>query len=241
MVAGENKMEKKKDQIKKSFTLHDLPRSERPRERLVQFGEQALSAQELLQLILGRGVAGESVMITSQKLLSHFGSLQKLAEASLEELYSIKRIGLAKAAQIKAVFEIARRLATQDTPYKSKELNHPEDIYKHIKSKLKDYSKEHFYLIALNSRNYSINEVSIGTLNANLIHPREVFAEAIKIRAAQIIIAHNHPSGNPEPSEDDLEITKQLVEASKILGIEISDHIIVAKDSFFSFKDKGLI
>lgn len=239
----ENKMEKKESQIKKSksFTIHDLPRSERPRERLVQFGEQALSVQELLQLILGRGVAGESVAVASQKLLSHFGSLQKLAEASLEELCSIKGIGLAKAAQIKAIFEISHRLATQSTPYKSKELDNPKDIYKHIKSKLKDYNKEHFYLITLNSRNYSTSEVSIGTLDANLVHPREVFAEAIKNKAAQIIIAHNHPSGNPEPSENDLEITKRLVEAGKILGIEVADHIIITKDSFFSFKDKRLI
>jgi len=227
--------------MSKSFTIHDLPKDERPRERLVKFGEQALSAQELLQLILGRGVAGESVAITAQKLLAQFGSLQKLAEASIEELSSIKGIGLAKAAQIKATFEISRRLSTQVPTYKSKELTDPEKVYRLIKGKLKDYHKEHFYIIALNSRNYSIAEVSVGSLNTSVVHPREVFAEAIKNKAASVIFAHNHPSGDPEPSEDDLLLTKKLVESGKILGIEVIDHIIVAKDNFFSFKNKGMI
>jgi len=225
----------------KSFTIHDLPNEERPRERLVKFGEQALSAQELLQLILGRGVAGESVVVTAQKLLSQFGSLQKLAEASIGELSAIKGIGLAKAAQIKAAFEIGRRLSTQTPAYKSKELTDPEKVYRLVKSKLKDYHKEHFYIIALNSRNYSIAEVSIGSLNASIVHPREVFAEAIKNKAASVIFAHNHPSGDPEPSEDDLVLTKKLVESGKVLGIEVMDHIIVVKNDFFSFKNKGLI
>ena len=227
--------------MNKSFTIHDLPKDERPRERLVKFGEQALSAQELLQLILGRGVAGESVAITAQKLLSHFGSLQKLSEASIEELSSIKGIGLAKAAQIRAAFEIGRRLSTQAPSYKSKELTDPEKVYRLIKSKLRYYHKEHFYIIALNSRNYSIAEVSVGSLNASIVHPREVFAEAIKNKAASVVFAHNHPSGDPEPSEDDLLLTKKLVESGKILGIEVFDHIIVVKDDFFSFKNKGLI
>jgi DNA repair protein RadC len=227
--------------MSKSFTIHDLPKDERPRERLVKFGEQALSAQELLQLILGRGVAGESVAVTAQKLLSQFGSLQKLAEASIEELSSIKGIGLAKAAQIKAAFEIGRRVSLQTPSYKSKELTDPEKVYRLIKSKLKDYHKEHFYIIALNSRNYSIAEVSVGSLNASIVHPREVFAEAIKNKAASVIFIHNHPSGDPEPSEDDLLLTKKLVESGKILGIEVFDHVIVAKDSFFSFKNKELI
>ena len=225
----------------KSFTIHDLPKDERPRERLVKFGEQALSAQELLQLILGRGVAGESVAVTAQKLLSHFGNLEKLSEASIEELSSIKGIGLAKAAQIKAVFEISRRLSTQAPTYKGKKLTDPEKVYRLIKSKLKDYHKEHFYIIALNSRNHSIAEVSDGSLNESVVHPREVFAEAIKNKAASVVFAHNHPSGDPEPSEDDLVLTKRLVESGKILGIEVFDHIIVAKDEFFSFKDKGII
>ena len=225
----------------KSFTIHDLPAEERPRERLVKFGEQALSAQELLQLILGRGIAGESVAITAQKLLTQFGSLQKLAEASIEELSTVKGIGLAKAAQIKAAFEISRRLSTQTDPYKSKELTDPKKVYQLIKSKLKDYHKEHFYIIALNSRNYSIAEISVGSLNSSIVHPREVFAEAIKSKAASVIFVHNHPSGDPEPSEDDLILTKKLVESGKILGIKVFDHIIVVKDGFFSFKNKGII
>jgi len=225
----------------KSFTIHDLPKEERPRERLVKFGEQALSAQELLELILGRGIAGESVTVTAQKLLTQFGSLQRLSEASLEELSTIRGIGLAKATQIKAAFEIGRRLATQTIPYKSKELTDPEKVFRLAKSKLKDYHKEHFYIISLNARNWSISEISKGTLNANLVHPREVFGEAIKSNAASVIIAHNHPSGDPKPSEDDLEITKRLVEAGKIMGIDVLDHIIITKNKVFSFKEKKLI
>jgi len=225
----------------KSFTIHDLPEEERPRERLVQFGEQALSAQELLQLILGRGVAGESVAVMAQKLLSRFGNLQQLSEASIEELSSIKGIGLAKAAQIKASFEIGRRLSTQTPAYKSKELTDPEKVYRLIKSKLKDYYREHFYIIALNSRNHSIAEVSVGSLNASVVHPREVFAEAIKNKAASVVFAHNHPSGDPEPSEDDLGITKKLIKAGEILGITVVDHVIITRNNYFSLKTQGLI
>jgi DNA repair protein RadC len=227
--------------MSKSFTIHDLPKEERPRERLVKFGEQALSVQELLQLILGRGIAGESVVVTAQKLLSQFGSLQKLSEVSIEELSSIKGIGLAKATQIKAVFEIGRRLSTQTLPYKSKELTDPEKVYRLIKSKLKDYHKEHFYVIALSSRNHSIAEVSVGSLNASIAHPREVFAEAIKNKAASVIFVHNHPSGDPEPSEGDLVVTKRLVEAGKILEIEVVDHIIITNNNFLSFKERKLL
>ncbi len=230
--------------MNQTFTIHDLPKEERPRERLVSFGEQALSAQELLQLILGRGIAGESISVTAQKLLAQFGSLQKLAEASVEELSSVRGIGLAKATQLKAVFEIARRLSTQTLPYKNKELADSKKVHQLIKGKLKDYHKEHFYIIALNSRNHSIAEISVGSLDASIVHPREVFGEAIKSKASSVIFVHNHPSGNLEPSEDDLTITKRLVEAGKILGIEVLDHIIITKTKDqppFSFKEKGLI
>lgn len=225
----------------KFFTLHDLPKDERPRERLLKFGEHALSAQELLQLILGRGVAGESVAVTAQKLLSHFGSLQKLSEASIEELSSIKGIGLAKAAQIKAAVEMGRRLSTQTPAYKKKELLNPERTAKLVRSKLKDYSKEHFYLVALDSRSWSIHEVSLGSLNASIVHPREVFAEAIKSKAASIIIAHNHPSGDTEPSQEDVKLTKRLVEAGELLGIKVVDHVIVTPKTYLSMRDQKII
>jgi len=225
----------------KSFTIRDLPKEERPRERLVKFGEQNLSAQELLQIILGRGIAGESIAVTAQKLLSHFGDLEKLSEASIEELSSIKGIGLAKAAQIKAACEIGRRISTQTSSYKSKELTNPEKVFKLMKSKLRNYHKEHFYMISLNARNATISEVSIGTLDTSLVHPREIFSEAIKNKAASVIFVHNHPSGDPNPSEDDLSITKKLVKAGEILGIAVADHIIITQNNYFSLKAKGLI
>jgi len=225
----------------KIFTIKDLPLEERPRERLVRFGEKALSTQELLQIILGRGIAGESVALTAQKLLSTFGSLEKIAQASIEELQSIYGIGLAKAAQIKAAFEIGRRLYTHAPSYKSKDLNSPKKVFQLMKSKFTDYSKEYFYLIALNTKNYSVAEISIGILNKSLVHPREVFSEAIRHKAASIILVHNHPSGDPTPSKDDVILTQKLVAAGKILGIEVTDHIILTKNEFFSFKAKGLI
>jgi len=227
--------------MSKSFTIHDLPHEERPRERLVKFGEQALSAQELLQLILGRGTAGESVAITAQKLLTQFGSLQKLSETSIEELSSVKGIGLAKAAQIKAVFEISHRVSTQAPPYKSKELTDPEKVFKFMRSRIKDYSKEHFYLISLNTRNWTLGEISVGGLDSGLAHPREVFSEAIRNKAAAVILVHNHPSGDPEPSEDDLTVTKKLVEAGKVVNIEVLDHVIITKDNYVSFKENNII
>jgi DNA repair protein RadC len=227
--------------MSKKFTIRDLPKEERPRERLIKFGEQALSTQELLQIILGRGVKDESVAVIAQRLLSHFGNLQKIKEASIEELSLIKGIGLAKATQIKAAFELGRRLFTQTPEYKSKQLLNPQNVFNLMRGKLKNYHKEHFYIIALNSRNYSVAEISIGTLDSSIVHPREVFLEAIKNKAASVIFVHNHPSGDPEPSKDDLEITKRLVESGKILGIEVIDHIIITENKYFSFKEKGLI
>lgn len=230
----------------KSFTLHDLPKSERPRERLKRLGPDSLSAQELLSLILGRGVRGESVSMTSQKLLSYFGSLEGIMNASLEDLQSVKGLGLAKASQLKACFEIARRVFTKNEiaeEVQQKEITSAEEVYELIKSKISNYAKEHFVVLSFDTRNkfLGVDTISVGILNANLVHPRETFDAAIRRHAAQIIVTHNHPSGDPEPSEDDLEITKRLVEAGKILGIEVIDHIVVTKNSFFSFKEKGLI
>jgi DNA repair protein RadC len=225
-----------------SFTIHDLPRSERPRERLQKFGPEALSAQELLALIIGRGIPKKSVMNIAQELLAKFGNVKAIGQATIEELSQIKGIGLAKAAQIKASFELGRR-EELEPELKNFDIKDPESVVKAIRASIKDKAKEHFKLILLNPRNkiIGISTISIGTLNASLVHPREVFKDAIMHTAASVVLAHNHPSGDPEPSEDDITITKRLIEAGKILGVEVIDHIIVGKNGFFSFKEKGLI
>jgi len=230
----------------KSFTVRDLPITERPRERLIKLGPEALSAQELLALIIARGIPGKSVITIAQEVLSKFGNIKNIGEATIEQLCQIRGIGPAKAAQLKTCFEIGRRLETQEIEQsKSKKfiLSSPKDVVKLSQSILKDKKKEYFLVFPLDSRNKLMKEeiVSIGSLNANIAHPREIFKQAISNNAAQVILVHNHPSGDPEPSEDDLKITKQLVEAGKILGIDVLDHIIITKDRYLSFKDKGLI
>ena len=226
----------------KTFTIHDLPKSERPRERLIKLGPEALSAQELLALIIGRGTPGKSVMHIAQELLNKFGNIKNIGEATIEQLCKIQGIGLAKAAQIKACFEIGKREALEPEQ-KKYDIQNPQAVVKTIRTSIKDKAKEHFKLVILDSRNkiIGITNVSIGTLNASLAHPREIFKDAITHNAASIILVHNHPSGDPEPSEDDLLLTKRLVESGKILGIEVIDHIIIAKNEFLSFKEKNLI
>jgi DNA repair protein RadC len=228
--------------VKKSFTIHDLPPAERPRERLVRLGPEALSAQEILALILGRGVRGESVMVTAQKLLSKFGSLQGIADSSVEELSEINGIGPAKATQLKAAFELSRRL--EATPSEGKaQVKSPEDVVGVVGGRLKGKKREHFLTLLLDTRNRLIRvaTVSMGSLDSSIVHPREVFKEAISASAASVIFVHNHPSGDAEPSEDDIELTRRLVEAGKVLGIAVLDHVIVGDGVFMSLKgSKGL-
>lgn len=225
-----------------SFTVRDLPRSERPRERLIKFGPEALSAQELLALIIGRGIPKKSVMNIAQELLARFGNIKAISQASIEALSEIKGVGLAKAAQIKACFELGKR-QDLEPELKNYDIKNPQSIVKAIRSSIKDKAKEHFKLILLDNRNkiIGISTISIGTLNASLVHPREIFKEAIIHNSASVVLAHNHPSGDPEPSEEDMKITERLVESGKILGIEVIDHIIIGKTNFASFKERGLI
>ena len=226
-----------------SFTVHDLPKQERPRERLQKLGPEALSSQELLALIIGRGIPKKSVMTIALELLEKFRNVKAIGQATLEELSQIKGIGIAKAAQIKACFELGKREDLDPEDLVPFDIKNPETVVKAIRTSIKDKAKEHFKLILLNSRNrvISISNISTGTLTTSLVHPREVFKEALAHSAASVILAHNHPSGDPEPSEDDLKITKKLVESGKILGIEVIDHIIIAKNNFYSFREKGII
>lgn len=226
-------------------TLNDVPNAERPRERLIKYGVESLSLQELLSLIFGRGVKGESVAIISQKLIGLFGSLDKLSEASVEELKTIKGLGLAKACQIKACFEISKRLIKEESLNKHKSIivRSPKDIFPLLKEKIVNFHKEYYMAVSLDNRNkvISIDIISIGTLTSSLIHPRETFEVAIKNHAGSIIICHNHPSGELIPSEDDVAVTNSLVKAGKLLGIEVADHLIITKDGYFSFKEKKII
>ena len=229
--------------MKDSFTVRDLPLSERPRERLLKLGSEALSAQEILALILGRGIKGESVMVTSQKLLSRFGNLKGIADASVEELSEIKGVGLAKAAQIKAALELSKRLEGDADDKQKPVVKSPEDVVNIVKSQLKGKKKEHFLVLCLDTRNRVINcrPVSIGSLDTSIVHPREVFKEAVSSSAASVIFVHNHPSGDPEPSKEDVELTKRLVKAGEVIGIDVLDHIIVCDRSYLSLKAKNLL
>lgn len=229
--------------MKKSFTIHDLPIYERPRERLQKFGAEALSAQEILALILGRGIGGESVMVTAQRLLSQFGSIKGIAGASLEELAQVRGIGLAKASQIKAAFELANRLEGYPELGKKPVVKTPDDVVSLVRGRLKGKKKEHFLALLLDTRGQliKISEISIGSLDSSIVHPREVFKEAISASAASVVFAHNHPSGVPEPSEDDVKLTERLAETGEVMGIEVLDHIIISDNNYVSLKREGLL
>ena len=227
---------------KTSFTIHDLPVAERPRERLQQYGEAALSSQELLAVILGRGIAGESVTVTAQRLLKEFGDLKGLAQATVEELSRVKGIGQAKACQIKASFELASRLEGYSSINNREAIKAPTDVVSFVRNRLKDKKKEYFLAVLLDTRGQVIktSEISIGSLDSSIVHPREVYKEAIAASAASVVFVHNHPSGDPTPSEIDIGLNKRLVEAGELLGIEVLDHIVIGNPDYVSLKSKGL-
>ena len=216
-----------------ALKIKDIALEQRPRERLKFKGAESLSDAELLAIILQNGSHGENVIDLSNRMISTFG-LDKLNSLSLNELTKIKGIGLAKASKIISAFELSKRVSSGRICEKI--VKNPADIAKYYMEKLKDLKKEHFIAVFLDSKNKIIKDeiISIGTLNSSLVHPREVFKEAIKNSANSIILVHNHPSGNVEPSDEDHRVNKVMVETGDIVGIKVLDHLIVGNGNFFS-------
>lgn len=220
--------------------IKDLAKIERPREKLIAKSAKNLKDEELLAILLGTGVKGKNVLEVAKQILNKH-SKKRLLQLSYNELAKVKGIGPAKACTILAAQELVKRaLKVQDETLPI--IQSAKDVLAQAVY-MRDKSREHLMVIYLNARNEMLYKkpMFIGTLNANLVHPREIFAGALEHNAASVILVHNHPSGDPEPSEDDLEITKRITEAGKIMGIDVLDHVIITKNKIFSFKEQKLI
>ena len=225
-----------------SLLIKDFPQDERPRERFVQNGPESLSNHELIAILLRTGTKDESVLQLANRLLTQFEGLRLLKDASLDEITAIKGIGSAKAIQVLAAVEIGRRISklTYDDRYI---IRSPEDGANYVMHEMRFLSQEHFVCLYLNTKNQVLHKqtIFIGSLNASIVHPREVFKEAFRRSAASIICIHNHPSGDPTPSREDIEVTKRLAESGKIIGIDVLDHLIIGENKFVSLKEKGYL
>jgi DNA repair protein RadC len=220
--------------------IKEISKDDRPRERMLSLGAESLSSAELFAILLRTGSRNENVIEMSQRILSTF-NLSKLSDLTINELCSIKGVGVAKALQIKAIFELNKRidLVTKNIT----KISSSKNVFDLMKPILENKKQEHFYVLHLNSKNEILSKklIAIGTLNSVLIHPREIFKEAIRESAQNIILVHNHPSGDQTPSLSDKEITTKIEKASEIIGIDLLDHIIIGQDKWFSFDDEGEI
>ncbi len=217
--------------------IKDIPTLDRPRERLINYGVENLSNEELLAIIFKTGTKGESAKDLGVKVLSKLDNIKKLNDINLEFLKEIKGIGMSKSCDLLAAIELGKRINREVDTIKNVKLTSSDLVYKYYKDKIGDKLQEYFYAIYLDSGKKVIGDklLFIGTVNYSLVHPREIFKEAYLLGASAIICIHNHPGGNPLPSKQDYDITKNLVEASKILGVKFLDHIIITKKNYYSF------
>ena len=225
-----------------AYRIADLDADDRPRERLAKLGPQALSSAELIAILLRVGVVGEGAVQVGQRLLNQFGGIAGLHRAAFDEIIAQHGVGPAKAAQLKAAIELGRRL-TLESPEDRPSINSPADAAALIQYEMSAFEQEHLRVIHLNTRNrvLGMEDVYRGSLNASQVRVGELFKSAIRRNASAVIVAHNHPSGDPTPSADDIAITRQLVGAGKLLDIELLDHVIIGgANQFFSMKEKGL-
>lgn len=222
--------------------INELPLRERPRERLKECGVAALSNSELLAIILRTGTAAENVLGLANRLLSKFGGLVGIARASFGELCTLQGVGQAKAAQLKAALELGRRLsATQ--PEDKTVVRSPQDVANLLMADMALLDQEHLKVVLLTSKNQviSVCETYKGSVNTSIIRPSELFREAVRENCPAIIVVHNHPSGDPDPSQEDIATTEQIVKAGKILDIEVLDHVILGRQRYVSLKERGVI
>ncbi len=224
----------------KSYTIKDWPEYERPRERLLQHGPEYLSDAELLAILINKGYAGKTSVEIGRSLLTEFGSLRNLMSTSYNEMKRVKGIGKAKFTQIKAALEMGVRLS-QEKIMPGKKIQNAKDVVDYYYAEMKDKKKELFHIILLDIRHQIIRDalISMGSLSETTVHPREVMKEVIKESAAAVIFLHNHPSGDPHPSRQDIELTKRLCETCKVLGVKVLDHIIIGERCFYSFAQMG--
>jgi len=229
--------------LKKDAMMKELPLEERPREKLIQFGSGALSNAELLAILIGTGTRDASAIMLANRILSlEEKGISYLTVCLPEELSSIPGMGMAKSCQIIAAIELGKRIATKP---KEKRVNikSPNEVASLFLEEMRYLKKEYFKVLLLNTKNeiITIENISVGSLNSSLVHPREVFCNAVKKNACSMIAVHNHPSGNPEPSQTDIDITRRLVEAGEILGIKVLDHLIIGDGIYVSLKEKLLM
>lgn len=226
----------------KNLTIKDIPPQDRPRERLIKYGPEALSNSELVALIIRTGTKDENALMISNRILSQNQGLEFLSDSTVQELSNINGIGYAKAAQIKAAVELGKRLKNYKRDNITK-INCPLDAAELVMEEMRHLRKEHLRVIFLNTKNIviDIKDISMGSLNSSIVHPREIFSEAIRKSSASIIVCHNHPSGDPTQSQEDINITKRLYEVGKIIGIELLDHIIIGDNCYVSLKEKGIL
>lgn len=223
-----------------TYSIQRLPEAERPRERLMRCGAESLTAAELIAVLLGSGTKSAPVLQLAQEIVARFESLQKLGDATIEELCQIKGIGVAKAIQLRAAFNLGVRISRQALAPKFK-IEHPLHAYHLVKDELQFEKREVFVVILQDAKGCSIGHhiVAIGTLTHAPVHPREVFYPAIRHKAVSLILVHNHPSGDLTPSKQDCELTKKLIEAGRIVGIPVNDHLIVSEQGYLSLRQRG--
>lgn len=224
-----------------SYRIMDLDESERPRERLARLGPDALTNAELIAILLRVGIEGENAVQVGQRLLHTFGGIRGLHRATFSEVVRERGVGKAKVATIKAAIELGRRL-TLEAPEERPSISSPQDAANLVQFEMQALEKEHLRVILLDTRNHvmEVSEVYRGTLNSSVVRVSEVFTPAVRRNAASILVVHNHPSGDPSPSPEDIRITRELVKAGKLLQIEVLDHLIIGQGKFVSLKERGL-